>query len=178
MHRTGSPGPRATEPIQPSKQTTRVISGHPGVNRYGHHRLAQRKIGKPSPQRQGGFTLIEILTVLVIAGLLISLAAPAMNKTLKTYERQSIRTSVSAQIIELPYRSWVEGKSARLGGQGQDVVEVPLPKGWSLHIPTPIHYAFNGICQGGTLTLKDPEGWAESYRLDPPRCDRLLPDQP
>lgn len=127
---------------------------------------------------QGGFTLIEMLTVLVIAGLLAGLAAPGVRRTLQSMERKSQHDLVAGQLVELPYRAWVEGKSHTLGGTGPAEFKLELPESWRLEAPKPISYAFNGVCGGGVVTLHGPEGWRESWRLEGPRCDQLLPVAP
>lgn len=134
--------------------------------------------GKGPQPGQAGFTLIEILTVLVIAGLLIAIAAPAVQNTLRTMERQSAIKQISARIIELPYQTWLDGKPRVLGGKDANTVQLPLPEGWTLDIPQPIRYAFNGVCSGGSLVINGPDEWAEAYKLEGPLCDQLRTEQP
>jgi prepilin-type N-terminal cleavage/methylation domain-containing protein len=130
---------------------------------------------RSNPPRPGGFTLIEMLTVLVIAGLLAALTAPSVLRTIRTMERQSQYQVLRGQIVELPYRAWVEGKSHTLGGNGPGEFRLQLAEAWRLEVPRPIRYAFNGLCSGGTVILHGPDGWREAFRLEGPRCDRLLP---
>lgn len=146
-----------------------------GMHTGQDHRLPPGKGPQPG---QAGFTLIEILTVLVIAGLLMGFVAPGVQKMFKTIERQSIRQQLIGAIVELPYRAWVEGKSRSIGGKEADRVEMPIQPPWALEIAEPIRYAYNGICSGGELVLIDPDGIRESYKLESPRCDRLIPLAP
>lgn len=129
------------------------------------------------PSRQVGFTLIEILVVLVIAGLLVALAAPALQRTTASVERGSQRAALAGEITSLAYRAWVEGKPYALGGDAKAAAAYPLslPPGWQVEFPQPITYAFNGICSGGKLILHGPDGWREDLRLEGPLCDRFLP---
>lgn len=128
---------------------------------------------------QQGFTLIEILVVLVIAGLLAALAAPAMQRTVGGVERGSQRAALAGEITALAYRAWVEGKPYTLGGDAEapTAYRLSVPAGWQVEFPKPITYAFNGICSGGGLVLHGPDGWREDLRLEGPRCDQLVPAQ-
>jgi prepilin-type N-terminal cleavage/methylation domain-containing protein len=125
---------------------------------------------------QGGFTLIEILTVLVIAGLLAALAAPPLQRMAQAMERNTQHARVAAEITGLAYRAWLEGKPYTLGGDGQapSAYRLRLPEGWQAEFPKAITYAFNGICSGGRLTLRGPD-WREDWRLQGPLCGELLP---
>jgi len=125
----------------------------------------------------GGFTLIEILTVLVIAGLLAALAAPALQRMARSMDLAGQRGLLVGEITDLSYRAWVEGKPYTLGADAEAPTAYPLrlPEGWRVEFPKPITYAFNGICSGGRLTLHGPDGWREDWQLQGPRCDELLP---
>jgi prepilin-type N-terminal cleavage/methylation domain-containing protein len=129
--------------------------------------------------RQSGFTLIEILTVLVIAGLLAALAAPPLLRLIGSTERSSQRGLLAGEITSLAYRAWLEGKPYTLGGDAKAATAyaLHLSAGWRVECPKPITYAFNGICGGGRLSLLGPDGYREDWRLEGPRCDQLLPVQ-
>ncbi len=127
--------------------------------------------------KQSGFTLIEILTVLVIAGLLAGAVGPALQRMTRSMERAGQRGLLAGEITDLAYRAWLEGKPYTLGGDAEARTAYRLSTlgQWQVEIPKPITYAFNGICSGGRLTLHGPDGWREDLRLEGPLCDRLLP---
>ena len=68
-----------------------------------------------------------------------------------------------------------DGRSA-LAPTGQSRAEAPppypleLPEGWAIEVERPIRFAFNGICEGGTLTLRAPGRPPEKLLLEPPLC--------
>lgn len=124
--------------------------------------------------RTAGFTLVEMLLVLLIAGLLAGLAVPRLSLMLQRFEIASQRKQILSDIEGLGYRAYVAGRPLVLSGEPAPDQPLALPAGWTLKIPAPIRYAENGVCFGGKLTLISPDGLEEAFRLESPRC-RPLP---
>jgi hypothetical protein len=49
-----------------------------------------------------------------------------------------------------------------------------LPPGWLVSVSAPIRFGFDGLCSGGDVTLRSPDGVTETFRLQAPDC-RLVP---
>lgn len=122
-----------------------------------------------------GYTLIEMLVVLTIAGLLISLVLPRFWHTIGRAELAAQRKSLLGQINQLGYRAFVGGTpvvldSTPLPDGRSPIPVVVVPSGWRLDVPKPIEYTFTGVCAGGRLTLISPEQVREEFELAPPLC--------
>jgi general secretion pathway protein G len=124
----------------------------------------------------GGFTLVEILVVLVVVGLISGLALPRLIDLPQRIEANNQRKDLLGQIQNLGYRAYTTGASYTLQGQmvraavGDSQAILDIPEGWKVSVEQPLRYAFNGTCGGGEIAILSPQGIEERYRLMPPAC--------
>lgn len=123
-------------------------------------------------RKAAGFTLIEILVVLVILGFVAGLALPGLQKMMQSARLASERTFILGELGNLGYRAYITGRPIILGESRQEGGAPPfdLPEGWRLILLKPISYRFNGLCSGGSVTLVSPDDRQETLSLSAPRC--------
>ena len=139
------------------------------------------------PDSASGFTLLEILMVVVFLGLMVGIAGPRL---VNLYERVAFayrESDVLRQITDLGVAALSRGKELRLATQpplppepGQrprpapalrpaEEVKLSLPDGWRVIADPPIEYRFDGFCNGGRLAIIAGEHRTD-WRLDAPHC--------
>ncbi len=116
---------------------------------------------------RSGFTLVEVLVVLVIVGLVASLTTPAFPRLYESYVRRQLVDQVSGSISSAAIRSYSTGESIELVPFLERQVE--LPSGWELRSEAPIIVDSTGVCFGGDLYLVSPQR-VHAFHLTPPFC--------
>lgn len=124
-----------------------------------------------------GFTLVEILVVLVIVSLLAGIALPRLTTLYTSVESAGQRGAIHEQIEGLGYRAYVSGQAIVLDSSEGKNSKVPpkdyplqLPPGWRIDLPKPVRYSAQGVCGGGELLISAPDGGKEAFRLIAPLC--------
>ncbi len=128
--------------------------------------------------RQIGYTLIEIVVVLVIFSLLAGLAVPRLTTMYNSLQTAYQRDEVLARLGGLGYLAFQQSRDFDLTAyppaeSTTDKHPLELPDGWQLRTETPIHFFANGACSGGVIYLnyQGQEFWAQ---MEPPFCEPQL----
>lgn len=127
-------------------------------------------------QEQSGFTLLEILVVMLLMGLMAGMALPQLERTVRGVEVRSQRDAAVADLSRLSYRLYVLGRrfelteksASQLLDDGEPAVH--LARGWTLAAEQPIQFSAMGVCSGGTVQLKSPFGESIQLDLAAPAC--------
>ena len=121
------------------------------------------------PRASSGYSLVEVIVVLVLLSLVTSVVIPNLSSTLDRFQLRSNQDEVLIQLSGLGYLAYQKQQAIEFYPDDDlgDVLE--LPEGWTIELEGPIIYQANGICLGGTITLVY-ERETEEFLLTAPFC--------
>lgn len=117
-----------------------------------------------------GFSLLEMLVVLVLISAMTALVAPRLQKTVSAIASSGDRAEVTRQLERLPLLARQQGRSIEVAvdrDMGADLLK--LPAGWTVTALTTLHVAANGVCTGGRFRVDDGSV-AEDWSVAAPDC--------
>jgi len=118
---------------------------------------------------QKGFTLLELLVVLVIVGLAASFSGPQLWSVYEKSQERSVVQSFADELQVLRSATFHAGKSIEFlsvnrSSDRSKVSNLPdLPKGWVLEDSSTIYFLPSGVTNGGTFNIRSSE--AHLWRL-------------
>jgi len=129
--------------------------------------------------RQFGYTLLEIVVVLLIFSLLAGLAMPRLTSMYDSVQTAYQRDDVLARLGSLGYLAFQQGRDfelvsypleeSTLEASATDKSPLELPDGWQVRTERPIRFFANGVCSGGLVYLIY-QGREFQVQLHPPFC--------
>lgn len=125
--------------------------------------------------RAGGFTLLEMIVVLAILGLATALVAPSAIRGIDSWRRQAAMDELLDAIRGLPGQARGRGKVIVVNDEtlGSATPPLRIAGDWTLAAPTPWRVRSNGVCEGGTLVVRNAVG-ARTISVAAPFCDAAV----
>ena len=109
-----------------------------------------------------GFTLIEVMVVIMIVGLIASMLFPSMER---------MANSIQAKVEFLDVKREIQGLSLIAVQRGEAVylTELKLSEGWTA--TGDVTYQPNGVCLGGDIDIVYKEVEVHRQNLVAPFCE-------
>ena len=140
--------------------------------------------GASEGRRNRGFTLLELIVVLVLVGLVTVLAVPNLQRLYESFTRKAEQGRILNQIAGLGREAMLRGRAYAVYGSAGDAAEaenagrvlgfeaypLDLPEGWELSVDKPLLVRANGACLGATMTLVYRGARAARVVLEAPYC--------
>ena len=131
------------------------------------------------PRTRRGFTLLEMLFVLVVVGLLVGLTVPRFAAGLEQRELIAQRADIEDQLRELPRRVRLNAHPVQLPldlkqpNIGDGFAPLRLPLGWQIAFAPPLEISMLGTCSASTVSVSQPDnpGMDTAYQIAPLSCE-------
>ena len=127
-----------------------------------------RELGGASLGRRArGFTLLELIVVLVLVGLVTVLAVPNLERLYEGFTRKAEQGRILNRIAGLGREAMLRERAFAVYGTGEigdaagiarrvsgfEPYDLEVPAGWQVSVDRPLLVRANGVCLGATLTL-------------------------
>ena len=116
-------------------------------------------------KKAAGFTLLELLVVLILLGLAVGMVAPNASRWLDAAQARGWRADLKAHLETLPVRAFLAGEALVIDAE-QLRKAVPGPADVQLRIKVPLRYGASGMAVGGALEVRQGGHW-EVWRIRP-----------
>lgn len=126
--------------------------------------------------RQTGFTLLEMIVVLVLSGFLLAIVVPNVQRMYDSMVTASDRKALINALNRLPLFVQERGLPYTLKQLPDeqlvhdDFTQLFVDKQAQLHTEEPIFISAAGFCPFGGAVELEMQGRVYSARLEPPRC--------
>ena len=122
------------------------------------------------PLAAGGFSLLEMLVVLVLVATMTALVAPRLHGTVQAIATSGERAEVTRQVERLPLLARQQGRPIEVEAGGDVTAVSPdFPEGWKVRPITALNIARNGICAAANLRVEGRE-MIEEWSVGSPDC--------
>lgn len=133
---------------------------------------------EPRITRMRGFSLLEMLVVLVILGMAAALVAPSLGRTLERVTAAGQRDDLLRRLGQLPAAVRAEGRPREWSaGEPIAIDGVAWPDGWRVIASATVAIEASGFCRGGEVQARAGDSVLR-LRLEAPDCRTVDADAP
>lgn len=140
--------------------------------------------GKSPSARQAGYSLIEILVAMAIMSLAVSIVVPNAFDLVVRFQRLTERSAALDAFAKCRLDALISNRVITLSGEIGAPEEIPaemvclvLPDGWQAEFEDDLIFSPAGICAGGIVELRQPDGLTSTYILDRQSCSLKPADE-
>lgn len=122
----------------------------------------------------GGFTLLEVLVVLVILSMAVAVIGPRLQKTYDAVVASGEREEVLRQLQRLPAVATAEDGLVAAAGSGALQKRLEMPAGWTVVPIDEIRVESSGACRAARVRIRAPEQFGNApvdVKLLAPHCE-------
>lgn len=130
---------------------------------------------EPTAIASAGFSLLEMLVVLVLVAAMAAMVAPRLQATYSALVRSGERAEVGRQLARLPGLARDAGQPIEIAQDDVRAVGelLALPEGWRVRPMAPVRVAASGVCHEAQVQI-EVDGQIETAWLSPPACELKL----
>jgi prepilin-type N-terminal cleavage/methylation domain-containing protein len=133
-------------------------------------------IGRSPPASFAGFTLLELLVVLLLVALAAGMVAPAALRGLTAAQERAVAADLEALLAGLPAHAFRRGEALRLDAAALRERLPELPADWRLETEPALAYGPTGVALPARVSLHAPARAPLRWQIDSPTGDvRRLP---
>jgi len=116
---------------------------------------------------QKGFTLLELLVVLVIVGMAASFSGPQLWQSYAKASERSVLQTFADDLEKIRVEAFHQQRSIVLAVEGStNQIAMPdLPEGWRIEKSSPLRFLPTGVTNGGTLYFLSPDSHRWKLKL-------------
>lgn len=140
-------------------------------------------LSKSKKRGQTGFTLLEMVVVMVLLGLVSSMTLPAMQRwhaglvakseasaIVEALQTAAFESGVQKRSLVLDQSSFTSQPHDQLTDTKSGQVYIQLPAGWQVRRTVPAIFGADGLCKPGLAALRSATGTALIFQVHGPLC--------